>query len=1232
LELGGGTVASVTQSGGSTTVDGDTTVTGTTDINGGTFAVNSGATLTGSVDLDAAATSGTISGTVDGDVTSATDVDVASTGEVTGTLSNSGTGSSNAGTVGALVNSGGTFDNSGTVTGTTTVTGGTVTSSGDLTGGATVTGGTLDITGGTSGTLDNQSGTLDIDGGNLGAVTNASTLELGGGTVASVDNTTGTVTMTGGKITGDLDNANTMTVEGGTLSGNVTNSGTLNVAVDQTVGGDIDNSGTLALTTDGITVGTSGTLTTSGNVTTVGTGTLSAGTIVIDNAATFNGGTDLDGSVVLDGDIENAATLTVSGDMTLTGDLTNTGGLSFGAALDAGGNAITNDGGSFDVTATGSITDGGLLTNQNGGVMGFADGSTSTVSSTVNTGAGSTLTVDGTLNSAGGITNDTDATLTLGATGEITGALTNSSTFALNGGSVGAASNLSGGTMTVTGGGTVNGTLTNAETLDITSGTLTVTGGSSNSGTVDIADGTTLASDLDNSGDVTLTGEIDGNLTNRSGGTVTVDDADSAVTGTTANAGDLLIDDGAVLTAGGTVTNQSGGFIDLAGDLAGNVVNQTGGTIETTDAAGLIDGTLTSAGTIDVDSGETLTVTGLTTLQNGSQTTVEGTYLGDITLDSGASLDVDASAVLGADTDTSTIQNGGDMTLGGDVYGSLSVLNSGSLQVFDDFMLTGSLANAGNMQVETGLTISAGSSAAITNSGTLMLYSGSSIVGLTNSSGGTTSLVNETAGVASTATIASLDTSGTLDLANGVDTDVLNITGDAVINGTVEMDVDLSEGSSTGDLIAVGGNVSGNVHLSFSNSSGSLGTIDTGGITVLTYGGTSSLTVTDTSGLDTSGGLVYSLTKVNSGTGSGSYVIESSVADGVSAVASSVGLIQSLVGSVVNRPTSAFVAGFNPGENEPCGFGSWARATGGKADADGNYTDVGTGRSGTSPLSLNYGGLQAGGDYSCFGGHFNGWNLSFGGIVGVNTGSSKNDVYSFSALTGTSTDTVVSRTKTDFDQTYVGGYVVAEKDRFFADLQLRLEDTAFTSTNSAVAGSNGTDLGLTNAEYDNTGYTVSGSMGYVFPDIDKRGLNFVTTAGFSFTSSETDPINFDNGSVLELEDGKTQIGFLSGSLSKTKIATDQKSALNYFSTLTLYNDFADDRLATYTDSVGDTSDISLESLGAYGELSLGMNYTRLLEPGDFGAAKMLNATIRLDGRKGENLESWGITGQFRIQF
>ena len=210
--------------------------------------------------------------------------------------------------------------------------------------------------------------------------------------------------------------------------------------------------------------------------------------------------------------------------------------------------------------------------------------------------------------------------------------------------------------------------------------------------------------------------------------------------------------------------------------------------------------------------------------------------------------------------------------------------------------------------------------------------------------------------------------------------------------------------------------------------------------------------------------------------------------------------------------------------------------------------------------------------------------------------------------------------------------MVAEKNRFFGDLQLRFEETEFSSTNTPVAGSSGTDLGLTNAEYDNTGYTLSGSMGYVFPDIDKRGLNFVTSAGFSYTTSDTDPINFDDGSVLELEDGETQIGFLSGSLSKTRFAVDQKSAVNYFGTLTLYNDFANNRIATYTDSVGDKSDISLEPLGAYGELSLGMNYTRLLSPGDFGAAKMLNATVRLDGRKGDDLESWGITGQFRIQF
>ena len=57
-----------------------------------------------------------------------------------------------------------------------------------------------------------------------------------------------------------------------------------------------------------------------------------------------------------------------------------------------------------------------------------------------------------------------------------------------------------------------------------------------------------------------------------------------------------------------------------------------------------------------------------------------------------------------------------------------------------------------------------------------------------------------------------------------------------------------------------------------------------------------------------------------------------------------------------------------------------------------------------------------------------------------------------------------------------------------------------------------------------------------------------------------------------------------------------------------------------------------ENLGAYAEVSAGLNYVRILPLDAPLGAKQLSASIRGDLRSSEQLESWGITGQFRIQF
>ena len=257
--------------------------------------------------------------------------------------------------------------------------------------------------------------------------------------------------------------------------------------------------------------------------------------------------------------------------------------------------------------------------------------------------------------------------------------------------------------------------------------------------------------------------------------------------------------------------------------------------------------------------------------------------------------------------------------------------------------------------------------------------------------------------------------------------------------------------------------------------------------------------------------------------------------------------------------------------------------------------------------------------------------MAFGTIGGVNKGKTSNPVFGVNAVTGVlDPTTTLSTTKTEFTQTYGGVYMSANRGRFFADLQYRYEDTEFSTTNTAAAAGNPT-LGLNNTTYKSEANTISGSVGYAFPIERVSGLAFVPTAGFAITKTRLDNIVNASGDVLATQDRTSRTAFAGATLSRSRIAEDGQSAINYFATATYYHDFSDELQGTFT-SGGTPSSFTIDNLGSYGELSAGINYTKLLNPGQLGRARQFDASLRVDGRKSGNLESWGITGQVRFQF
>ncbi|MEO0864280.1 MAG: hypothetical protein AAFY39_06775, partial [Pseudomonadota bacterium] len=191
-------------------------------------------------------------------------------------------------------------------------------------------------------------------------------------------------------------------------------------------------------------------------------------------------------------------------------------------------------------------------------------------------------------------------------------------------------------------------------------------------------------------------------------------------------------------------------------------------------------------------------------------------------------------------------------------------------------------------------------------------------------------------------------------------------------------------------------------------------------------------------------------------------------------------------------------------------------------------------------------------------------------------------------------------------------------------------------------------------EFDTNGTTVSGSVGYSWPIAAVEGLTFVGSAGFSYSDLETDPILssgfvpdgaggnvLNTTNVLQLDDSTIELGFVSGTLSRTRVLPNGESLLNYFVTGTYYNDFADNPTASILTNefntagtlVGTgTTNLELSNLGDYGEISVGLNYIKLLNTNGDGAARQLSAAARLDYRTGDVVDSYGITGQVRIQW
>ena len=757
--------------------------------------------------------------------------------------------------------------------------------------------------------------------------------------------------------------------------------------------------------------------------------------------------------------------------------------------------------------------------------------------------------------------------------------------------------------------------------------------------------------------------------------------------------GDYTLTGGVIGTAGTatSVNLDAGAEVAIHSDLTGDIstVSSVGAELSLT---GVLTGNLTTSGIIhlenqitggltitvgSVDLSDDLTVVGAVSNSGnltigtthglsagsmgnnaGGQLNVDGTLASDVT-NAGTLLLSSTGTVDGAVTNnniltslgtiTGTVINNGTANLAGVVTGNVDH-QSGSMMLNGDLNISGAFVSSADMEI--GLSQTLTSSSFVNNSGGALTFAGTLSAasinnnGTINASSGANfvNAVTNTGTITTTGTLSfsdDLTNSGTIDMTgNDAVGDIVTIAGAlSGSGGRYLVDLDLSGGTGLGqaDTVVVTGAATGHIVLDFNIVSGSSFGRQDNDILVFdvneSLGATNNFTFEVLNLPSVAEQVVYSAFQVSNG---GDVVIVDQVNPGIGSLSGSVTLTQSLISTIVNRPSSPYVVGLAYEDpQKPCGPGAWARVVAGRANAS-SATSNGV-SSLDSEISASYAGLQFGGDFACFNGLYSGWDLAFGGFGGQNNGSTKQNVFALDANDPSRlTDTLTSVTTGDFDQKYLGVYVTAAKGAFSADLQYRHEQTDFTLNNRAPDGSGFTGLGLTDAKFDTKASTISGSASYAFP-LKKEGFAIIPTVGFSYTKTGSETITFDNGSTLTLEDSESKVAFAGVTISKVSYGKSGNTAINKFLTATYYSDLSSDTISVFTKYAQDGSvervdHLSSGSLGSYQELSIGLNYIKVLDSGRAKAARQFNASVRIDAKFSGTLDSVGVAAQMRWQF